>query len=204
MTTLSNLIKTEPATGPSVRVVTPPTNDPVTIAEAKRQLNIAASDDAHDDKLADLIQDATETWEHDTHQKLITQTIEHVQERWEPIVRLTFRPIQSVESVKYRDADGTLQTVSASDYALDLGQGLLRFKRAYTVPTYQAEWDAWQVQYVAGYGDNSTDVSQLDRGAILTLIAHKFETPDMLFSTAIYDDKRYANLVYKRMRATYP
>jgi hypothetical protein len=60
------------------------------------------------------------------------------------------------------------------------------------------------VQYVAGYGDNSTDVSQLDRGAILTLVAHKFETPDMLFATAIYSDSRYANLVYKRMRATYP
>jgi hypothetical protein len=44
----------------------------------------------------------------------------------------------------------------------------------------------------------------LDRGAILTLVAHKFETPDMLFATAIYSDSRYANLVYKRMRATYP
>jgi uncharacterized phiE125 gp8 family phage protein len=184
--------------------VTPPVNDPVTIAEAKRQLNIAASDDAHDDRLADLIQDATETWEHDTHQKLITQTIEHVQERWEPMVRLTWRPLQSIEFVKYRDANGTLQTVSAADYLLDLGHGLIRFNRTYTVPNYFSEWNAWQVQYVAGYGENSTDVSQLDRGAILTLVAHKFETPDMLFATAIYSDSRYANLVYKRMRATYP
>jgi hypothetical protein len=38
----------------------------------------------------------------------------------------------------------------------------------------------------------------------LMLVAHKFETPDMLYSTAIYDDSRYAQLVYKRMRATYP
>lgn len=201
---ITNLIRNEPVTGPSVRVVTPPTNDPVTIAECKRQLSIAASDDAHDDWLADLIQDATETWQHDTHQKLITQTIEHVQERWEPIIRLTFRPVQSIESVKYRDANGTLQTVTTTDYSLDLSQGLLRFNRLYTVPTYYSEWNAWQVRYVAGYGDNSTDVSQLDRGAILTLVAHKFETPDMLFATAIYSDSRYANLVYKRMRATYP
>jgi uncharacterized phiE125 gp8 family phage protein len=204
MLNLRNLARPEPATGPSVRVVTPPINDPVTIAEAKRQLNIAASDDAHDDRLADLIQDATETWQHDTHQKLITQTIQHVQERWEPIVRLTWRPLQSIEFVKYRDKDGDLQAVAAGDYSLDLGLGLLRFNRAYTVPSYFSEWNAWQVQYVAGYGANSTDVSQLDRGAILTLVAHKFETPDMLFATAIYSDSRYANLVYKRMRATYP
>jgi uncharacterized phiE125 gp8 family phage protein len=204
MLSVTNLTRPEPETGPSIRVVTPPTNDPVTIAEAKRQLNIAASDDAHDDKLADLIQDATETWEHDTHQKLITQTIEHVQERWEPMVRLTWRPLQLIEFVKYRDANGTLQTVSAADYLLDLGNGLIRFNRTYTVPNYFSEWNAWQIRYVAGYGENSTDVSQLDRGAILTLVAHKFETPDMLFATAIYSDSRYANLVYKRMRATYP
>ena len=204
MLSVTNLTRPEPETGPSIRVVTPPVNDPVTIAEAKRQLNIAASDDAHDDKLADLIQDATETWQHDTHQKLIAQTIEHVQERWEPMVRLTWRPLQSIEFVKYRDANGDLQTVTSTDYALDLGQGLLRFNRLYTVPNYFSEWNAWQVRYVAGYGDNSTDVSQLDRGAILTLVAHKFETPDMLFATAIYSDSRYANLVYKRMRATYP
>lgn len=204
MLSLTNLVRPEPETGPSVRVVTPPTNDPVTIAEAKRQLNIAASDEAHDDRLADLIQDATETWQHDTHQKLITQTIEHVQERWEPIIRLTWRPLQSITSVQYRDQNGTLQTVTNTDYALDLGHGLLRFNRLYTVPSYFSEWNAWQVRYVAGYGDNSTDVSQLDRGAILTLVAHKFETPDMLFAQAIYSDSRYANLVYKRMRATYP
>ena len=204
MLSVTNLTRPEPETGPSIRVVTPPVNDPVTIAEAKRQLNIAASDDAHDDKLADLIQDATETWQHDTHQKLITQTIEHVQERWEPMVRLTWRPLQSITSVQYRDANGTLQTVANTSYSLDLGNGLIRFNRTYTVPNYFSEWNAWQVQYVAGYGDNSTDVSQLDRGAILTLVAHKFETPDMLFATAIYSDSRYANLVYKRMRATYP
>ena len=32
----------------TVRVVTPPTTEPVTIAEAKTQLNIGASDDSHD------------------------------------------------------------------------------------------------------------------------------------------------------------
>jgi uncharacterized phiE125 gp8 family phage protein len=204
MQTLTNLQATEPATGPSVRVTIKPTNDPVTIEEAKRQLNIAASDEAHDERLADLIQEATETWEADTHTKMITQTIEHIQERWEPNIRLSFRPLQSVSSVKYRDSAGTLQTVSASDYKLDIPNGLVRFRRQYTVPTYQEEWDAWQIVYVAGYGANTTDVSQLDRGAILMLVAHKFETPDMLYSTAIYDDSRYAQLVYKRMRATYP
>lgn len=204
MVQIPQLQKREPQTRASVNVVTPPTNDPITIEEAKRQLNIAASDEAHDERLADLIQEAVETWEADTHTKQITQTIEHIQELWENAIRLTYRPVQSIESVKYRDLDGNLVTVSAADYELDKSNNLVRFKRTYTLPNYLDEWNAWQVRYVAGWGSKSTDVPQLDRGAMLMLVAFKFETPDMLYSDAIYREERYANLVHKRMRATYP
>lgn len=189
---------------PSVRVTTPPENEPVTIAEAKRHLSIAASEDAHDEQLDRLIGFAREQWEIDTHSKMITQTIAHYQERYESMIRLTFRPVQSVESVKYRDADGVLQTVATSDYVFDAASNFVRFKRDYTVPTYQDEWDAWQIEYVAGYGDNSSSVPQLDRQAMLLAIGFGFEVPDLLVSGNLYQDAAYTNLVYRKMRATYP
>ena len=52
-----------------------PASEPVTLTEAKKQCEIAASDTAHDDHLTLLIQAAREQWEHDTDSAVMEQTL---------------------------------------------------------------------------------------------------------------------------------
>ena len=186
----------------TVRVVTPPTSEPVTIAEAKVQLNIAVSDDAHDLELASLIAAAREEWERDTSTALITRTIEHRMPAFSGIVKLTVRPVVSITSVKYIDEAGAEQTVASSDYYLDTDE--VRFLDAFTRPTTQTRSEAVRVTYTAGYGNSSAFCPQLDRMAIKLSLANRFENRDMMVNSIIYTRTAYEALVAKKMRASYP
>jgi len=83
----------------TIRVVTPPASEPVTIAEAKAQLSIGASDDSHDTELASMIAAAREEWERDTSIALITRTLEHRLPKFLDAVILSVRPAIAVSSV---------------------------------------------------------------------------------------------------------
>jgi uncharacterized phiE125 gp8 family phage protein len=184
----------------TVRVVTPPASEPVTIAEAKAQLNIGASDDSHDTELSALIAAAREEWERDTSTALITRTLEHRLPRFLGIVTLTVRPVVSISSVKYIDTAGAEQTVSAADYYLDDDQ--LWFKNAFVFPTTEERSEAVRITYIAGYGADSLACPELDRMAIKLSLANRFEDRDMISASG--DRKAYEALVAKKMRASYP
>lgn len=184
----------------TVRVVTPPASEPVTIAEAKAQLNIGASDDSHDAELAALIAASREEWERDTSAALITRTLEHRLPRFLGIVTLTVRPVVSISSVKYIDTAGAEQTVSAADYYLDDDQ--LWFKNAFVFPTTEERSEAVRITYVAGYGADSLACPEMDRMAIKLSLANRFEDRDMISASG--DRRAYEALVAKKMRASYP
>jgi uncharacterized phiE125 gp8 family phage protein len=185
----------------TVQIVTTPDSEPVTIAEAKTQLHIGASDDSHDVEIAALIAGAREQWERDTSTALITRTIEHRMPQFLPAVELTVRPAVSIESIKYIDNNGQEQTVSAADYYLD-GQ-LLSFADSFVRPMIARRTEAVRIRYEAGFGGDSRFCPQLDRQAIKLLIGYYFENRDMMVSDA-YRTTAYEALVAKRMRSTYP
>jgi uncharacterized phiE125 gp8 family phage protein len=184
----------------TVRVVTPPTSEPVTIAEAKAQLSIGASDDSHDAELASLIAAAREEWERDTSIALITRTLEHRLPKFLDVVDLSVRPVIAVSSVKYIDTTGTEQTVSSSDYYLDGDQ--VRFLNTFVAPTTQERSEAVKITYTAGYGSDSRACPELDRMAIKLSLANRFEDRDMIAASG--ERRAYEALVAKKMRASYP
>jgi uncharacterized phiE125 gp8 family phage protein len=183
-----------------VLVVTPPTSEPVTVAEAKAQLHIGASDDSHDGELSAFIAAAREEWERDTQTALINRTIEHRQPRFEEIIRLTVLPVAEVESVIYTDRDGNEQTMDAEDYYLDIDE--LRFPG--TLPTVIDRSDAVKVRYIAGYGDDSKFCPEMDRMAIKLSLANRFEERDMMGNDNLRYRRAYEDLVRKKMRSSYP
>lgn len=191
-------------TAPSIRVKTQPAIEPITMEEAKKQLEIAGSDSAHDEHIDRLIGAVREEWEQDTSVATITQTIEHIQPRWQACIRLTVRPVQSITSVKYLDSDEAEVTVDSSSYSLDVARRLLRFKGDYTVPVTSSEWNAWQIEYLAGYGDTINEVPQMDRSAMLLLLGYRFENRDMMANELIFNRTAYEAMVAKRMRGDYP
>lgn len=185
----------------TVRVVTPPETEPVTLAEAKLQLNIGASDTSHDTELTAMIAAAREEWERDTSIALITRTLEHRMPTWEDVITLSVRPVIAISHIKYIDEDGSEQTVSASDYYLDIDQ--VRFKSTFVQPMLEDRSEAIRVTYTAGYGSTSSSCPQLDRMAIKLSLSNRFEDRDMINGGA-GERKAYEALVAKKMRASYP
>lgn len=185
----------------TIRIVTPPATEPLTVAEAKAQLNIAASDDSHDVELASKIAAARQEWERDTSKALITRTIEHRLPMWLDVIRLTVHPVIAISSIIYVDNNGDEQTLDAANYYLDIDE--VRFKTNFNKPALEDRSEAVRITYTAGYGAASTDVPEIDKLAIKLSVANRFEDLDMINGGA-GERKAYENLVRKHMRSSYP
>ena len=96
---------------------------PVTLAEAKEQCRIVASDSTHDPLLARLINDATRSIETLTGARLDSQTVRLDLDGFPSgKVDLGVYPVNSITSVKYDDGDNVEQTlVLGTDYWESLG-----------------------------------------------------------------------------------
>lgn len=137
------------------KVVTPVATEPVSLAEARTQCHIDSDDTSHDALITGLITAAREFAEHYTGRALAAQTLEGALDCFPACdyVDLAMPPVASVTSIKYTDAAGAEQTLSASAYALSL-YGLsnrVNLAANATWPSIQDVPDAVRVRFVAGY-----------------------------------------------------
>lgn len=185
-------------------LVTPPASEPISLAEAKKQLEIASSDTAHDAHISLLIQAAREQWEADMDSACLTQTWKVFAEEFDDDeIYLPKRPIQSITHIKYYDSANVLQTLSTSIYSLDQAERAVRLDSLKVWPSVYDRFDAITITYVAGYA-NAMSVPAIHKQAILLLVGKYFENRDMMISDAIAKDGAYEALVAKFMRSNYP
>ena len=136
----------------SLKLVTAPTTYPVDLATAKLHCRVDASDE--DALITALITAATEMAEQKTGRALMAQTWQLTLGTFPTTIELTRVPVQTITSVKYRDTDGVLQTLSGASYALvqdDFGFAKINPAYGATWPTTQVRDDAVVVEFVAGY-----------------------------------------------------
>jgi len=161
-------------------LVTAPTCEPISVADAKKQLELAPSYTLHDQHLTTLIAAARQYVESHTGRAIITQTWDYTFDRWpssnEPIY-LPKSPTVSVTSAKYIDGNGAQQTWTSSEYVVSLGRtpATLRLAYGYSWPSYRYQPDALVIRFVAGYGATPSHVPEALRQAMLLLVAHWFE-----------------------------
>lgn len=160
----------------ALKLITAPSAEPVTLAEAKTHLRVFDNDD--DALIGALIQAAREACEHEIGRALITQTWEKVLDLFPEGIALPYPPVQSIASIKYIDGDGTLRTMDAADYYLDS-----HAEPAWLVPAYGATWpstrdepNAVRVRFVSGYGADGTFVPEVLRQWILLQVGHWYAT----------------------------
>lgn len=108
----------------SLKVITQPASEPVSLQEAKLHLRViaTASDTAahpEDDLIKSLITAARETVENETGRALMTQTLELGIDCFVGVVKLPRPPLVSVTSVKYTDFDGSEQTLAPGFYTVN-------------------------------------------------------------------------------------
>lgn len=180
-----------------------PSSEPITLSEAKKQLEISESDDAHDEQLRTAIQEAREQWEADTDSITCYQTLRIKTEACIDMLVLPKKPIVSITSIKYYDTTNTQQTLSTSIYSLDTAKAQIRLKYLQVLPSALDRWDAWEIIYQSGYSQDGTLVPAIAKRAMLLLVGHYFENRDMIGS-GMADMRAYENLVLKFMRSTYP
>jgi len=189
---------------PKATLTTAATREPITVAEAKKQLEIPEADTQHDDYLSDVITVARERVEHDTGIVLLSSTWTYKLDEWPcEYITLPIRPLVSVTSISYLDTAGASQTLSSSLYEVDTSR-----VRPAIWPTYQATWPSLQgiqnavtVTFVAGYA-NVDAIPGILRHAVKIAVAAEFEDRTGMNSTLQVDC--YEKLISRYTRTSYP
>lgn len=161
----------------AIKIITAPTIEPVTLAEAKAQCRVDISTD--DALLMSLITAARIYCERTDWRAYLTQTIELWLEAWPADDRIVLPrpPLQSVSKIEYYGTDDTKYTLAGTVYGVDANStpGAVRLKYNQAWPaTSLRSYSAICVTYVAGW-TNPEDVPQTIRQAMLLLIGHWYE-----------------------------
>lgn len=158
-----------------------PETEPVTVAEAKKHMNISQAFTEDDAIIGNFITWSREWCEDHTDRGFIDQSWTLNMDWWprNGVIKLNRGPVSSVSSVKYKDTDGDQQTlVEGTDYQVDLVSepGRILPEPGATWPTLEADRvNAVEVIFVAGYGEDATTVLESVKGAMKLLIAHWYE-----------------------------
>jgi uncharacterized phiE125 gp8 family phage protein len=150
----------------------------VSLAEAKKQVEVASAITYHDDHLTRLIKAATQQATERSGRQLLTSgyrlTIDAFP-RGSGNIPLPFPPLRSVESVKYYDEDGDQQALSTDVYrVLDAREPAeICLKHDQSWPSTYDEPDVVTIEYLAGVADTAAELGPEDewyRQAILLLV----------------------------------
>ncbi|MBK8772648.1 MAG: phage head-tail connector protein [Rhizobiales bacterium] len=166
-----------------VRVVTAPTIEPVTLAEAKVDLRVDHTED--DTLITGLIVAARQEAEVLARRALINRTLEMALCGWPATAKiyLPYPPAVSVTSVTYYDISNVLQTMTAADYML-----ISDIEPAIVALAYNKSWPSAslrevmpvRVRWVAGYGATAASVPDRYKVLIRSLVAVRYESRDEL------------------------
>lgn len=181
--------------------VTPPVTEPVTISEAKKQVEVAQSDTSHDAILLRLITAARQQWEKDTGEYYVQRQMELQLPEFAEF-QFPHRPVSQINEIKYYDVANTINTLDTAVYQLDRARSQLRLGDGQTWPTTTQRWDAVFIDYVLGASTNSTTVPAVARQAMLLLVGYYFEQRGD--NDRANDMRAYEALVAKNIRSSYP
>ena len=155
-------------------VVTPPSEEPITLAELKTHLRV---DTSADDTYITALGAAARAWcEGFCNRQFVTASYDWRIDKFGEL--LVPKPdLISVTSIKYIDTDGAEQTVAASIYDVDIDQAPGRVRLAYDKSwpdDRRAVTNAVTVRFKAGYG-GASDVPETLKAAIKLLVGHLYE-----------------------------
>lgn len=156
--------------------VTPPSLEPVSLAEARAHCRVTPDED--DALLAGYILAARQHVEVHTRRALMQQTWDlTIDDAWPDIITVPRPPLVSVVSVSYLDTTGVLQVLPADQYLVSVGGIEGRISPAYgqSWPSVRRQLDAITVRFTCGYGTNPGDVPNPLRQAMLLLVGHWYE-----------------------------
>jgi uncharacterized phiE125 gp8 family phage protein len=138
-----------------VKVITPPTVEPVTLAEAKLHLRVDTSDE--DLAITSMLKAARQDCQHVLQRTIAPTVLGLFLDEWPSgDVALPLGPVTTIDSVRYVDpTTGTLTTWAGANYVLDdTGvDALLRPAFDVSWPRARLQFGGVQIQYQAGWAN---------------------------------------------------
>lgn len=155
---------------------------PVTLEEGKEQCRVDI--DVDDALITNYLHAATKRCQLAARRTFITTTYDGYLDRWPSFgVDFPLPPLQSVTGFYYTDEDGVETEWASSNYIVDTTStpGRLRYKRTAVLPSVVLqEINAVRIRFVAGYGDDPSDVPEIYSQAVRMLLGHYYENREAL------------------------
>lgn len=153
-----------------IKVITPPTSEPITLAEAKANLRVVFDDEDAD--ITRMIRAARQMAEERLNRALMPQTLAFAADGFCGVLKVPRPPLRQLDSIKYIDGDGAEQTL-ATGYIVD---GFTEPPMIFTAygtpwPTARAQAGAVVVQYQAGYEDAASVPEPIRQWMLLAINA---------------------------------
>ncbi|MGE7371039.1 head-tail connector protein [Neorhizobium sp. NPDC001467] len=154
-------------------LTTPPTAEPITLAEAKAHLRLDG--DEEDALVASLVATARQHLERETGLCLLAQNWRLCLDAWprDGIVKIARYPLRAIEAVTVYDHAGMPAEVSLNAHLLD---GEARPARLWLrdPPAPGQAMNGIEITFAAGFGEAGTDVPDVLKRALLVHVAHMF------------------------------
>lgn len=155
------------------RVTVPPAAEPISVTEAEAHLRIDVTDSGTPGRIGTAREQAeAETWK-----ALVLQTIEERRDCFPGVILPLRSPVRAVDSVKYIDTNGDLQTLATTLWQADLYHEPARILPAYgeSWPSTRGDPGAVRITYRAGIAVPFTAVAATD---VITATGHWFADND--------------------------
>ena len=156
----------------SLQLISPPSAEPVTLADAKLHLKVDTTDD--DALITRLIAAARARAEWHTGRALVTQSWILWRDCWSDCVEIPLPPLQAVTAVTTFARDGTPDVLDPDLYTVDAASQPARIAFNCIAPIALRAINAVAIAFDAGYGDTADDVPAPVREAILEIVAELY------------------------------
>ena len=171
-----------------------PAAEPITVDDAKAHLRV--DDTAEDILITSLVLTSRLHIESALGMAMITQNWSLLLDQWprDRAVVFPLRPVQSVSEVRVLGNDGTPTVVESDNYVVDVASKPSRLvATGVGWPPPGQKTNGIEIDFVAGFGNNASDVPAPLRHALLLLVAHWYEhrdpveigSPDVAIPTAV-------------------
>jgi uncharacterized phiE125 gp8 family phage protein len=163
---------------PSI-LLTGPVIEPWSVAEAKSFLR--AENDNDDTVIASLIAAARSHVEAMTRCALIAQTWRFVLDQWprDGRVKLGRGPLRSLVAARVYDSAGSAAAIDVETFVIDKASGVIA-PSAWALPAPGRASAGIEFDVEIGFGTAATDVPDVLRHAVRTLVAHWYENRGLI------------------------
>jgi uncharacterized phiE125 gp8 family phage protein len=161
--------------------VTPPAEEPLTTAEAKKHLHIATGITVHDDEVANLVKAARGIFEKETRYQCVASVDDYTFDDFpddEGAIYIPRWPLDTFASIKYQDTDDAEQTYDSANYVVNAGEIPPRITLAKGVSAWPAVRDGTSgsvvMRMTTGWADEAT-VPEDVKSTLKIILGHLFE-----------------------------